>query len=63
MTRAKAILICSREKEQVQQTLDECANGNGYVSPDGIITALDYVEAMSLAISALRETREEADDG
>jgi len=61
MTREKAILICSREKEQVQQALDECANGDGYVSPDGIITALDYVEAMSLAISALRETREGAE--
>lgn len=55
MTRKEAIKICSREKEQIQQALDACADGDNYVSPDGTITALDYVEAMDMAISALRE--------
>lgn len=55
MTRKEAIKICSREKEQIQQALDVCADGGNYVSPDGMITALDYVEAMGMAIAALRE--------
>ncbi len=55
MTREEAIKICVREKEQIQQALDVCADGDNYVSPDGMITALDYVEAMGMAIAALRE--------
>ena len=55
MTREEAIKICIREKDCVQSALDACADGGHYVSPDGIITAADYVEAMGMAISALRE--------
>ena len=55
MTRKEAIKVCTREKAYVQSELDACSVNDGYVSPDGIITAADYVEAMSMAISALRE--------
>ena len=55
MTREDAIKVCTREKECVQSALDACADGGYYVSPDEIITAFDYVEALSMAISALRE--------
>lgn len=55
MTRKEAIKICTREKECVQAALDACADGGHYVSPDGIIKAADYVEAMGMAIAALRE--------
>ena len=58
MTREEAIKVCAREKDCVQSALDACADGGHYVSPDGIITAADYVEAMSMAISALREQEE-----
>ena len=55
MTREEAIRICTREKDCVQGALDVCADGGHYVSPDGIITALDYVDALDMAIAALRE--------
>lgn len=55
MTREEAIKVCTKEKECIRQALGECAEGDKYVSPDGIITAIDYVEAMTMAISALRE--------
>lgn len=55
MTNEEAIKICTREKERVQSALDACADGGHYVSPDGIITAVDYVEALGMAISALRK--------
>lgn len=55
MTREEAIKVCTREKECVQSALNACADGGRYVSPDGIITATDYVEAMDMAIAALRE--------
>ena len=55
MTMEEAIKICTREKGCVQGALDACADGGHYVSPDGIITALDYVEALDMAIAALRE--------
>jgi hypothetical protein len=55
VTREEAIKICTREKECVQGALDACADGGHYVSPDGVITALDYVEALDMAIAALRE--------
>ena len=55
MTREEAIKVCTREKECIRQALGECAEGDKYVSPDGIITAIDYVEAMDMAIAALRE--------
>lgn len=58
MTNEEAIKICSREKEYIQQALNVCADGDNYVSPDGMITALDYVEAMGMAISALMEQEE-----
>ena len=58
MTREQAIKVCTREKECVQSALDVCADGGHYVSPDGIITAMDYVEAMDMAIAALREQEE-----
>ena len=54
MTRKEAIKILSREKECVQQALQKCADGSGYVSPDGMIRAADYVEACSVALAALR---------
>ena len=55
MTDAEAIRILSRERECVQQHLDVAADGGGYVSPDGMIRALDYVEACAVAIAALHE--------
>ena len=55
MTREEAIKVCTREKDCVQSALDACADGGHYVSPDGIITAVDYVEALNMAIAALRE--------
>ena len=55
MTREEAIKVCVRERAYVQSELDACSVNDGYVSPDGIITAADYVEAMTMAISALRE--------
>lgn len=58
MTREEAIKILSREKECVQQALQKCADGSGYVSPDGMIRAADYVEACSVALAALRDQQE-----
>ena len=55
MTDAEALRILSRERECVQQHLDVAADGGGYVSPDGMIRALDYVEACAVAIAALHE--------
>lgn len=55
MTREEAIKVCVREKECVQTALNACADGIGYVSPDGVITAFDYVDALDMAISALME--------
>ena len=55
MTDAEALRILSRERECVQQRLDVAADGGGYVSPDGMIRALDYVEACAVAIAALHE--------
>ena len=54
----EAIKVCVREKECVQTTLNSCADGIGYVSPDGMIRASDYVDALDTAISALREQEE-----
>ena len=61
MTRKEAIKILSREKECVQQALQKCADGSGYVSPDGMIRAVDYVEACSVALAALRAQQEQED--
>lgn len=61
MTREEAIKILSREKECVQQALQRCADGSGYVSPDGMIRAADYVEACSVALAALRAQQEPED--
>ena len=61
MTREEAIKVCTREKECVQSALDACADGGHYVSPDGIITAFDYVVALDMAISALREQEEQGE--
>ena len=58
MTREEAIKVCIREKECVQAELNSCADGNGYVSPDGMIRASDYVDALDMAIAALREQDE-----
>ena len=55
MTREEAIVVCVREKECVQNALNGCTEGTDYVSPDGIIRATDYVDAMNMAIAALRE--------
>lgn len=60
-TTKEAIKILSREKECVQQALQKCADGSGYVSPDGMIRAADYVEACSVALAALRAQQERAD--
>ena len=61
MTTKETIKILSREKECVQQALQKCADGSGYVSPDGMIRAADYVEACSVAIAALRAQQEQED--
>lgn len=53
MTREEAIKVLTREKDYVQQKIQEAVDGNGYVSPDGLIRADDYVEACTLAISVL----------
>jgi len=53
MTREETIKIFAREKDCVQQALQQCADGGGYVSPDGMIRAADYVEALTVGIDAL----------
>lgn len=58
MTREEAIHVLAREKDYVLQKIQEAVDGNGYVSPDGLIRADDYVEACTLAISALRAQQE-----
>lgn len=50
-----AIRVLSRERDIVQQAIDKCAEGTGYVSPDGMINAADYVTACSTAITILNE--------
>lgn len=50
-----SICILSREKECVQQAIEACVDGGGYVSPDGMIRADDYVNACSIAIAVLME--------
>lgn len=58
MTNKEAIKICIREKEYTQHCFDNAIEGKGYVSPDGLIRAADYVEALSLAIRALENEEE-----
>lgn len=55
MTREEAIKVLQREKDYVQQAIQKATDGDGYVSPDGLIRADDYVEACTEAISALRQ--------
>lgn len=50
-----ALKILSREKEAVQRKLQDVSNGDGYVSPDGMIRASDYVDACSYVMEILRE--------
>ena len=54
MTREEALKILQREKDCVQQAIQTAVDGQGYVSPDGMIRAEDYVEACAAALSALR---------
>lgn len=58
MTREDAIKVLTREKDYVQQKIQEAVDGDGYVSPDGLIRADDYIEACTLAISTLRAQQE-----
>lgn len=55
MTKKEAIKVLQREKYYVQQAIQKATDGDGYVSPDGLIRADDYVEACTEAISALRQ--------
>lgn len=55
MTREEAIKVLQREKDYVQQAIQKATYGDGYVSPDGLIRADDYVAACTEAISALRQ--------
>lgn len=55
MTKDEAIKVLQREKDCVQQAIQKATDGYGYVSPDGLIRADDYVEACTKAISALRQ--------
>ena len=50
-----AILVLSREKECVLQAINNSMEGTGYVSPDGLIHADDYVNACSTALAVLNE--------
>lgn len=59
MTREKAITILQREKDCVQQAIQNAVDGDGYVSPDGMIRAEDYVEACVTALTALRPVSRE----
>ena len=59
MTREEAIKILQREKDCVQQAIQTAVDGQGYVSPDGMIRAEDYVEACAAALSALRPVSQE----
>ena len=59
MTREEALKILQREKDCVQQAIQTAVDGQGYVSPDGMIRAEDYVEACAAALSALRPVRRE----
>ena len=59
MTREKAITILQREKDCVQQAIQNAVYGDGYVSPDGMIRAEDYVEACVTALTALRPVSRE----
>ena len=55
MTKEEAIMVLQREKDYVQQAIQKATDGDGYVSPDGLIRADDYVDACTEAISALRQ--------
>lgn len=62
MKRIEAIKILSREKECVLQEIEKTGENNGYVSPDGLIRASDYVEACSVAIEALLEREDKKNE-
>ena len=59
MTGEEAVHVLQREKDYVQQSIQNAVDGNGYVSPDGLIRAEDYVKACTVAISALRAQKEQ----
>lgn len=50
-----ALKILSREKEAVQSKLQDTSDSDGYVSPDGMIRASDYVDACSYVLEILHE--------
>lgn len=59
MNRETARKILLREKECVQQAIQNSVDESGYVSPDGLIRADDYVNACSVAIDALTSLTQE----
>lgn len=62
MGRDEAVKILSRERDYVNNALQNCADGEGYVSPDGMIRAMDYVEALTYAICAIMMMGADSDE-